>query len=125
MAMIRESVFTSADLIKDIEFDGSVEGTLRQIQENFDGSGGPKGLKGEEILVTARVVSVANAFVGMVSARSWRPGMNFDKAVDILLSEVGKSFDRKVVTALANHLDNSGGREKWRSYGLPPKESDD
>lgn len=124
MKMIRESVFTSAELIKDIEFDGSVEGTLRQLQENFDGSGGPNGLKADEILVTARVVSVANAFVGMVSARSWRPGMNFDKAVDILLSEVGKNFDRKVVTALANHLDNSGGREKWRRYGLPPKDSD-
>jgi|OM-RGC.v1.037826128 hypothetical protein len=50
--------------------------------------------------------------------------MNFDKAVDILLSEVGKNFDRKVVTALANHLDNSGGCEKWRRYGLPPKDSD-
>ncbi len=124
MKMIRESVFTSAELIKDIEFDGSVEGTLRQLQENFDGSGTPGGLKGDEILVTARVVSVANAFVGMVSARSWRPGMNFDKAVDILLSEVGKNFDRKVVTALANHLDNSGGREKWRRYGLPPKDAD-
>jgi PAS domain S-box-containing protein len=125
MAMIRQSVFTSAELIKDIEFDGSVEGTLRQLQENFDGSGGPNGLKGDEILVTARVVAVANAFVGMVSARSWRPGMNFDKSVDILLSEVGKSFDRKVVTALANHLDNSGGREKWRRYGLPPKDTND
>ncbi|MDA0656198.1 MAG: PAS domain-containing protein [Proteobacteria bacterium] len=125
MAMIRQSVFTSAELIKDIEFDGSVEGTLRQLQESFDGSGGPTGLKGDEILVTARVVAVANAFVGMVSARSWRPGMNFDKAVDILLSEVGKSFDRKVVTALANHLDNSGGREKWRRYGLPPKDTND
>jgi PAS domain S-box-containing protein len=122
MKMIRDSVFTSADLIKDIEFDGPVEGTIRQIQECFDGSGGPEGLSGDDILVTARVVAVANAFVGMVSARSWRPGMNFDKAVDILLSEVGKSFDRRVVSALANHLDNSGGREKWRSYGVPPRE---
>src|SRR3546814_11267877 len=95
MQMIRNSVFASADLIRNIEFDGPVEETLRQLQEQYDGSGGPKGLKGDEILLTARVVAVANAFVGMVSARSWRAGMDFDKAVDVLLGEV-RSEERRV-----------------------------
>src|SRR3546814_6941600 len=45
MQMIRNSVFASADLIRNIEFDGPVEETLRQLQEQYDGSGGPKGLK--------------------------------------------------------------------------------
>src|SRR3546814_9838842 len=54
MQMIRNSVFASADLIRNIEFDGPVEETLRPLQEQYDGSGGPKGLKGDEDLLTAR-----------------------------------------------------------------------
>src|SRR3546814_11728471 len=97
MHTVRNSVVASADLIRNSESERPVEETLRQLQEQYDGSGGPKGLKGDGILLTARVVAVANAFVGMVSARSWRAGMDFDKAVDVLLGEVGKSFDRKSV----------------------------
>jgi len=65
---------------------------------------------------------VANAFVGMVSARAWRAGMSFDKALDILLGDGNKKFDRGVVVALANYIDNRGGRDEWKSYGEPPPE---
>ena len=44
--------------------------------------------------IVARIAAAANAFVGMVSARAWRSGMDFDKAVDILLQEGNKKFDR-------------------------------
>ncbi len=121
LAMIRDSVLTSAELIKDIEFDGNVAETVRHLQEHVDGSGIPDGLVGEEIPITSRIVAVANAFVGMVSARSWRPGMDFDKAIDILFKDAGTKFDRRVVTALANYVDNRGGREAWRAFGEAPE----
>ncbi len=117
--LIRKSVLASADLIADIEFDGPIAETIRQLQENFDGSGGPKGLKGEEILLTARIVTVANAFVALVSARAYRPGMAFDEAIDILLAESGTKLDRRAVTALINYLENRGGRTEWKSFGDP------
>jgi HD-GYP domain-containing protein (c-di-GMP phosphodiesterase class II) len=119
--MIQNSVLTSAEMVKKIDFDGPVFDTLAQLQENFDGSGQPKGLKGEEITVTARIAAAANAFVGMVSARAWRSGMDFDKAIDILLQEGNKKFDRAVVVALANVLDNRGGREEWKDFGDLPE----
>ncbi len=119
--MIRESVFTSADLVKDIEFDGNVSQTLRSLQEHVDGSGVPDGLAGEDIALSARIVAVANAFVGMVSARSWRQGMDFDKAIGFLMEDVGRKFDRRVVTALANYIDNRGGRDAWKSFGETPE----
>ena len=119
LLLIRDSILASADLIADIEFDGPIAETIRQLQENFNGSGIPKGLKGDEILLTARIVAVANAFVAMVSARSYRPGMAFDRAIDILLKESGESFDRRAVTALVNHLENPGGRAQWASFGDP------
>ena len=67
LAMIRQSVLTSAELIDGVEFEGPVAETIRQIQERWDGAGQPAALAGEEILPTARIVAVANAFVGMVS----------------------------------------------------------
>lgn len=123
--LIRESILTSADLISDIEFDGPIADTIRQLQENFDGSGMPGGLAGDEILLTARVVSVANAFVAMVSARAYRPGMEFDRAIGILTEESGKAFDRRAVSGLVNYLENRGGRDEWASFGAPVSESDD
>lgn len=119
--LIRESIQTSAELIAGIEFDGPVVESLRQLQENFDGSGSPKGLKGDEILITAQVVSVANAFVAMVSARAFRPAISFDEAADRLFEQSGKIFDRAVVAALINYLDNRGGRSAWADFSKPPK----
>ncbi|NMM45242.1 PAS domain-containing protein [Rhodospirillaceae bacterium KN72] len=125
MQLIQQSVLTSADLVKDVDFDGPVYDTLRQLQEHFDGSGTPDHLSGKDIVVTARIGAVANAFVGMVSARAWRAGMSFDKALDILLGDGNKKYDRGVVVALANYLDNRGGRDQWMSFGEPPEDGGD
>lgn len=122
--LIQDSLFTSADIVKDIHFDGPVYETLMQLQENFDGSGIPNQLVGDKILITARIAAVANAFVGMVSARAWRDGMNFEKAVDILFAEGGKKYDRAVVIALANYIDNRGGQDEWKSFGERPDDAD-
>jgi PAS domain S-box-containing protein len=110
---VRQSIQTSADLLDGIEFDGPVVETLRQAQARWDGTGIPAGLTGENILLTARIVSVANAFVGMVSKRAYREALNIDRAVEAILAQVGKSFDRRVVVALINYLDNHGGRRQW------------
>ena len=110
---VRQSIQTSADLLDGIEFDGPVVETLRQAQARWDGTGIPSGLGGEDILVTARIVSVANAFVGMVSRRAYRDALNIDRAVEAIMAQVGKSFDRRVVVALINYLDNHGGRQQW------------
>lgn len=118
--MIRESVLASADLLEAVEFDGPVVETLRQLQEHCDGSGMPRGLKGDAILLTARIVAVANAFVGMVSARAYRSGMALDEAAALLLKEAGARFDRRPIAALMNILDNRDGRARWASFVVPP-----
>ena len=120
LEMIRQSVQTSAELIQGVDFDGPVYDTIRQIQEHWDGGGKPQGLAGEDIVPTARVVAVANAFVALVSARAYRTGMGFDKAAEILLGEAGRTFDRRPVMALLNYLDNLGGREQWANFGDLP-----
>jgi len=114
---VRDSILASAEMIADIEFDGPVAETIRQLQERYDGSGEPKGLCGEAILPSARIVAVANAFVAMVSPRAYRRGMDFDRAIAVLLAESGRAFDRRVVSALVNYVENRGGREQWKRFG--------
>jgi len=111
--LVRQSIQTSAELLGGIEFDGPVVMTLRQAQARWDGAGIPTGLAGEDILIAARIVSVANAFVGMVSKRAYREALDIDRAVAAILGQVGKAFDRRVVVALINYLDNRGGRAQW------------
>jgi len=115
-SLIRNSILLSADLLENVAFEGPVGTTLRQMLENVDGSGAPAGLSGNGILNTARICAVANAFVGMVSRRAYREGMEMDKAIDTLMSEVGSRFDRGVVAALVSLLDNKGGRERWEHF---------
>lgn len=117
---VRDSILMSAELLEGIEFDGPVVETLRQCQERYDGKGFPKGLKGRKILPTARVVALANAFVALTSPRAHRPGLDIDAALEALLAEVGKAYDRKVVGALVNYVENRGGREAMAALTAGP-----
>ena len=65
--------------------------------ENFDGTGYPGGLKGEEIPIGSRIVSVIDAFDAMVSTRPYRQGMPFEEAERRLLLASGTQFDARVV----------------------------
>ncbi len=107
---IRSSLSASADLLKGVAFRGPVADTLRQAQEHVDGTGLMK-LKGESILISARIITAANALVGMVSPRAYRSAMKADEALKILQSEAEKRYDRRVVSALTHYVDNQGGRE--------------
>jgi len=108
---IRESLQRSADLIQNIPFDGPVVETLRQAQEHFDGTG-PLQLKGETILVTARIIAVANAFVGMVSPRTYRPTtISMEQAISTLLQDNDAQYDQRVIVTLAHFMENKRGKE--------------
>jgi HD-GYP domain-containing protein (c-di-GMP phosphodiesterase class II) len=110
---VRDSILTSADILAIIGFEGPVLPTLRQVLERFDGSGAPRGLKGEEILITARIVTAANSFVACVSPRAHRPGLSFGNAMQSLMAEADKMYDRRVLIALANYLENRPNKLDW------------
>lgn len=110
---IRECLAAGAGLLEDVPFDGPVVETLRQMTERWDGTGAPRRLAGDDIIVTARIVAVANAFVAVLNPRAWRPGVDFDQALDAMQAASGTEFDRAVVAALINRLENHGGRVDW------------
>ena len=67
--------------------------------ENWDGTGYPSGLKGEETPRTARIVKVADAYDAMTSDRPYRRGMRHEQAIAILEKHAGTQFDVPVVQA--------------------------
>jgi HD-GYP domain-containing protein (c-di-GMP phosphodiesterase class II) len=67
--------------------------------EKFDGSGYPNKLKGKEIPLEARIVSVADVFDALCMPRVYKPAWGPDRAYDYILAEIGKSFDPEVVEA--------------------------
>ncbi len=115
--VVRRSLLDTAKMLEGVDFDIPVAAALSQAQERWDGTGYPNGLKGDEINLSARVVSLANGFVSLISARSFREAMSAEKACNILLSDAGWQYDRRTVAALMNYLFNRGGAEQLGAAG--------
>ena len=111
MDIIHQGKITSNRLLEGVSFDAGVRDALDQIRERWDGTGQPKGLKEDEIIVTSQVVAVANAFVGMISQRSYRDPIPVERAVEMIVADGGGAYARHVVMALTHYLENHGGRE--------------
>ena len=75
--------------------------------ERWDGKGYPKGLKGEEIPLSARIMAVADVFDALVARRSYKEGIPFDTAIDIIRKESGTHFDPEVVDAFLQCQDEA------------------
>jgi putative two-component system response regulator len=72
--------------------------------ENWDGSGYPRGLAGEDIPLPGRIVAVADVFDALTSDRPYRPAWPEDAAFDYLEQESGRKFDPDLVAALGRRL---------------------
>lgn len=87
------------DILKSIPFDAPIAEIVLQHHERMDGSGYPKGLKGEDILLQARIVAVADVVEAMGSHRPYRPALGIEKALEEIQSNAGRLYDPVVVGA--------------------------
>lgn len=87
------------DILKSIPFDAPIAEIVLQHHERMDGSGYPKGLKGEDILLQARIVAVADVVEAMGSHRPYRPALGIEKALEEIQSNAGRLYDPVVVDA--------------------------
>ncbi|MDH4320343.1 MAG: HD domain-containing protein [Desulfobulbaceae bacterium] len=108
----QETVF-AGEILARIDFDGPVLDTIAQKHELLDGSGYPQKLTGEAIIRTARILSVANAFVAMISPRAYRDKLSRETALDAMLRGAGEKYDRQVVAALFQVVENEIDWSKW------------
>ena len=72
--------------------------------ERFDGSGYPRGLKGDEISIEARIICVVDSFHAIVSSRCYREGKSIDSAIHEMRNCAGTQFDPVVVDAFLRAL---------------------
>jgi PAS domain S-box-containing protein len=106
--MVQRHVDHAADILRQIDFELPVFEAVYQMNERLDGSGYPKGLRGEEICTQARVLSVANSFCAMIRPRSYRPAMSAAQALETLRAAVS-SYDLHIVDALSTALETARG----------------
>jgi len=94
-----------ADLLKDVDLKWPIAEIVRQHHERIDGSGYPRGLKGDEICIEARIIAVADTVEAMASHRPYRPGLGIDEAIDEIRNGAGTRYDAVVVEACIKILE--------------------
>lgn len=91
--------------------------------ERWDGSGYPKGMRGEEIPILARICAVADVFDALTSERPYKQAWTVNSAYDWILSEAGRHFDPAVVSAFGQAFPEILRiRELYRDEIIDPKQ---
>ena len=99
-AFVRQHTIVGERILRASPALRSVATVVRASHENWDGSGYPDGLTGEDIPLASRIIRACNAFVAMTSERPYREAMSVDEAVNELMRCAGTEFDPTVVRVL-------------------------
>lgn len=94
-----------ADILKSIDFPYPVEPIVRHHHEQWDGRGYPAGLRGQEIPIGARILSVVDCYDALTSDRPYRPRMSRSQAEQVLRDRRGKTYDPWIVDQFLGILD--------------------
>jgi diguanylate cyclase (GGDEF)-like protein/putative nucleotidyltransferase with HDIG domain len=86
-----------ADILSSVDFPYPVVPIVRHHHENWDGTGYPVGLKGTEIPIGARILSVVDCFDALTSDRPYRPRLSDDEAMRIVIDRRGTMYDPLIV----------------------------
>ena len=98
-SMIKEHANKGYEMLKDVESPWPLAQIVYQHHERMDGSGYPRHLKGEEILLEARILAVADVVESMASHRPYRPGLGIDAALAEIENNKGTLYDAEAVDA--------------------------
>jgi len=121
--LLRTHVDTGLDLLGRLDFDGPVLETIAQKQEHLDGSGYPRRLTAEQMTESGRILSIANAFVALVSPRAFREAIPVSAAVDRLMQDADTRYDRQVLAALFHIGENlQASWSQWNNEPRPDKD---
>jgi diguanylate cyclase (GGDEF)-like protein/putative nucleotidyltransferase with HDIG domain len=93
------------DIVRRVGFPYPVEDVVRFHHERWDGTGYPRGLKGESIPLVARIISAVDFYDSTRCDRPYRSGMSREESLDLLRRMAGKSFDPAVVKMFVKHAD--------------------
>jgi len=98
-SLIKEHSHSGYEMLKDVESPWPLAQIVYQHHERMDGSGYPRNLKGNEILIEARIMAVADVVEAMASHRPYRPGLGIDAALAEIEKNKGTIYDNTVANA--------------------------
>jgi HD-GYP domain-containing protein (c-di-GMP phosphodiesterase class II) len=91
-------------IVEPVIYPWDVATLIYQAHERLDGSGYPKGLKGDQIEFEARILGLCDAFMAMVANRAYREAHDEKEVMEFFFEQAGKTFDEACVAAVARVL---------------------
>jgi PAS domain S-box-containing protein/putative nucleotidyltransferase with HDIG domain len=104
-SLVRCHPGVGADILRSIEFEQPVADIVLQHHERLDGSGYPDGRRGEEMLLEARIIAVADVVEAMASHRPYRPSLGIGAALAEVRDGAGTRYDQAAVDACVRVFD--------------------
>jgi putative nucleotidyltransferase with HDIG domain len=111
--LIKTHVTIGYEILKNLNFMIPVAEIVREHHERIDGSGYPQGLKGDQILMEARILAVADTVEAMSAHRPYRPALGIDAALAEIEQGRGTKYEPRVVDACLELFRKDG-------YQIPP-----
>ncbi len=125
-AIVKEHPQMSYDVLQPVASLSRVLDAVVQHHENYDGTGYPKQLRGDEISLAGRVLHVVDVFDALTSHRAYRAAYDVDRAMKIIRQDAGTKLDPRVVACFATvveRLQRSRPPELEELFGTPVQES--
>lgn len=107
-SLIKVHAQVGSDIMRQVHFPWPVADMILQHHERMDGSGYPCKLKGNEILLEARVIAVADVLEAMASHRPYRPALGVDIALAEIRRGAGSIYDKEVAAACLRLFEERG-----------------
>lgn len=105
--LIKQHPLIGAKILNDVDFLQEASKIIKHHHEQYNGTGYPNGLVGDEIPIEAAILSVADAFDAMTSNRPYRNAMTFTAAANIIVNESGKQFNPIVAKVLKDIMNEN------------------
>jgi len=106
LRLIQAHSETGYDILKGIKFPWPIAEIVLQHHERLNGSGYPRGLAGDDVLMAARIIGVADVVETMASHRPYRPSMGIDKALEEITQNRGVLYEPLIVDACLEIFNN-------------------
>lgn len=95
--VIKSHPLNSVQILKQVNFPWNVESVITHHHEHYDGNGYPEGLKGRQIPLGSRIISIVDSYVAMTADRPYRKALPKEEAVQEIVKKAGTQFDPEVV----------------------------
>lgn len=110
--LVKSHVEIGYNIVKHVVFPWPIAELIHQHHERLDGSGYPRGLKGKDMLIGAKIIAVADTVEAMANHRPYRPALGIDKALDEIKRLKGIQYDEQCVNACVRLFTEKGFKFK-------------